>query len=566
MQGTDLFQTYQAEKALKQLRIRLLQYLLGFIFIASLLIDLAILLAKASFLTTQTGIPLVAALLSGVMFYVVSRGRLVDSIGNVVIIYLFLVSIYVYDIAPDAFLPMVLLSVTVLTSALLSRRLTFWLMQVAVLGLAFWLAARSGSNTEAFWGDNFTFGFLFTLAFGIVPLTIGGMGRFFATKLQEVAISSQRTANLLAASTHIGQAMSQMLELNELLSAAVEIIRDRFAFYHVSIFLLDEENRYAHLTASTGEIGERMLARKHRLPIDANSVIGRAAQAADVIVARDTEQESGHSYNELLPYTRSELAVPIADTEGMIGALDVQSRLPDAFTVLEIQALKVIANQLATAIRNARLFEDKERSIRENKRLFIDSETNLREIQRLNRQLTGRAWSDYLQLEHRIGGVTLSEDGFRNTANWSDEMINAGRRRRAISKDNSGKRTIAVPIELRGEVIGAIEVETSSSGDKDDTVDMIRAISQRLAVSLDNARLFEESHEATAQEQRVSEIVAQYQAASSVDELLQITLEGLAETLGAEEGAIRLGILPEDRASLSDTRPRKPEANGEKSS
>jgi hypothetical protein len=95
---------------------------------------------------------------------------------------------------------------------------------------------------------------------------------------------------------------------------------------------------------------------------------------------------------------------------------------------------------------------------------------------------------------------------------------------------------------------------------------MVRALSQRLAVSLDNARLFEESHEATAQEQRVSEIVAQYQSANSVDELLQITLEGLAETLGAEEGAIRLGILPEDKATLSDTLSRRPESNGEQSS
>ena len=90
-------------------------------------------------------------------------------------------------------------------------------------------------------------------------------------------------------------------------------------------------------------------------------------------------------------------------------------------------------------------------------------------------------------------------------------------------------------------------VLTTSQGiNQEDTIDMVRAISQRLAVSLDNARLFEESNEASAQEQRVSEIVTQYQSASTVDELLQVTLQGLAETLGADHGAIRLGLLPEE--------------------
>jgi hypothetical protein len=217
---------------------------------------------------------------------------------------------------------------------------------------------------------------------------------------------------------------------------------------------------------------------------------------------------------------------------------------------------------LATAIRNARLFEDKERSIRENKRLFIEAETNLREIQRLNRQLTKQAWADYLRTDRRIDGVTLSDSTFSNTAEWSDEMIDASRRRRAITEEKDGKRKVAVPIELRGEVVGAIELETEPTNKKDDLVDMVRTISQRLAVSLDNARLFEESNEATAQEQRVSEIVSQYQAVDSVDELLRVTLQGLAETLGAEKASIRLGAIPDISEFDSETNMPRAEANG----
>ena len=329
----------------------------------------------------------------------------------------------------------------------------------------------------------------------------------------------------------------------DLLNRAVEIIRDRFAFYHVQVFLIDDSRDYAYLQASTGEIGEQLLARGHRLRLDSNSVIGRVSLAGEPIIARDSD--SGHAFNELLPDTRSELAIPIKDSDGIIGSLDVQSRLSNAFTANEIRVLNVIANQLATAIRNARLFENQAHSLRENKRLFIESETNLREIQRLNRQLTRQAWTDYLKMDRRITGVTLEGQGFSNKADWTPEMMESGQRRRPIKGNMEGQRKVAVPIELRGEVVGAIEIELPKIDDEESTIDMIQAISQRLAVSLDNARLFEETQEATAQEQRVGELVSRYQSANTVDDLLQITLEGLIETLGADAGSIRLGRLPE---------------------
>ena len=435
-----------------------------------------------------------------------------------------------------------------------------------IFGLIVWAAFTA---TEISGGDitpDNVLSMLLTIALGIIPLSLGLFSRYFVSQIAANATQAQRSVNLLSASADIGNDVSQMLDLNVLLDRAVEVIRDRFAFYHVSVFLTDDDEKYAMLTASTGDVGERMLSRGHRLPVDSNSVVGRAAQSQEVIIARDTDGEGGHSFNELLPFTRSELAVPIADNDGIVGVLDIQSRRPDAFTETEIDALRVITNQLTTAIRNARLFEDKERSIRENKRLFIEAETNLREIQRLNRQLTRQAWVDYLKTDRRIDGVTLSDNAFQNNADWSDAMIDASRRRRAITEEKEGKRKIAVPIELRGEVVGAIELETTPSNKKDDLVDMVRTVSSRLAVSLDNARLFEESNEATAQEQRVSEIVSQYQSAESVDELLRVTLQGLAETLGAEQASIRLGAVP-DITDITevDTDPQMPvlpDANG----
>ncbi|MEL7435741.1 MAG: GAF domain-containing protein, partial [Chloroflexota bacterium] len=428
-----------------------------------------------------------------------------------------------------------------LTSALASSRWSFLFFNFMMGVVVLLVATMNVTNLTV---ENFTFG-LVVFAFGLIPLVIGVVARYFVQQLETIATQSQRSARLLSASADIGRSVSEMLDLEALLTRAAEIIRDRFAYYHVSIFLVDSNKQYANLTASTGEVGEQMLARSHRLSIDTGSVVGRSAQAQDVIVTRNAERDSGQAFNELLPDTRSEIGIPIVDNDGIVGVVDIQSRLPDAFTPTEIAALRVIANQLATAIRNARLFEDKERSIRENKRLFIEAETNLREIQRLNRQLTKDAWSDYLRGGRRVDGVTLTEEAFRNSADWTDEMLEASQKRRPMQVVQDGKQRIAVPIELRGEVVGAIELETNDRRSDDDIMDLVRSVSQRLAVTLDNARLFEESNMATAQEQQISEIVSQYQAADSVDDLLRLTLEGLSETLGADNASIRLGALEE---------------------
>ncbi len=552
-----------ADATVKRLQVRLLQVVLAFIFFASLAFVIAILVGGGDFASLSGSLPPILTVLSLILFYVVGKQRLINTIGTFVVTYMFFVSMVLYSGPDSASLMFLLFTIISITGALISSRRVFQGISTILFITVLLVSLQVGDIEEASTLESATISLL-TMAIGIIPIGIGAFSRYFIGQVIRTATDAQRTVSLLSASADIGNDVSHMLELTILLDRAVEIIRDRFAFYHVSIFLVDDNERYIHLTASTGEVGERMLARGHRLPISADSVVGRSAQAKEVIIARDTDSDSGHAFNELLPFTRSELAVPIIDNDGIVGVVDIQSRRIDAFTATEMDALRVIANQLATAIRNARLFEDKERSIRENKRLFIEAETNLREIQRLNRQLTKQAWTDYLQHDRRIDGVTLSDDLFRNTASWSEEMLDASRRRRAISNDKDGKRTIAVPIELRGEVVGAIELETEANAKKDDLVDMVRTVSQRLAVSLDNARLFEESNEATAQEQRVSEIVSQYQSAESVDELLRVTLQGLAETLGAEQASIRLGAVPDIAGIEIDTENPDPQTNGGK--
>lgn len=378
------------------------------------------------------------------------------------------------------------------------------------------------------------------LSLVIMLAVVGVTLRFFARSIRQTVEQAEQRSELLRIGAEVGQVISGIVSMNELLPRAVEFIRDRFGFYHVQVFLIDDSGDIAVLRASTGEVGKLLLERKHRLNVGSNSVIGQATLTGEPVRTDDTERAGVHYRNELLPNTRAELAIPIKDGERIIGALDVQSTEVNAFDLEQQQALQIMTNLLASAIRNARLFEEQNRNMQENQRLFIQAEANLREIQRLNRQLTKESWERFSQERGERSGITLEGNRITRNTDWSELLMQAIKMRQAIVNTAGDSTVVAQPILLRGETIGAIEIEPNANFDENDMLEILRAVSERLAVSLDNARLFEESQESSLYEQRINHIVGLYQNANTVDELLQVTLTELSQTLGAARASIRL--------------------------
>jgi HAMP domain-containing protein/putative methionine-R-sulfoxide reductase with GAF domain len=172
----------------------------------------------------------------------------------------------------------------------------------------------------------------------------------------------------------VARAITSTPSLEELLSRAVELIRDRFGYDHVSLFLLDEERRFAVLRESTGEVGALLKARGHRLEVGSQSMIGWVTANNRPRLATDVGQDPLHMVNELLPETRSEAALPLQVTGRVLGALDVQSKKRDAFTPEDLEILQTLADQLSTALLNARLAD---RSVRAADRARLISQITI---------------------------------------------------------------------------------------------------------------------------------------------------------------------------------------------
>ncbi len=466
-------------------------------------------------------------------YFMLKRGQ-VDRVSYIVIAEVMAAMFVTMDVQYWWFMLTCVLSIII--SATLARTTLYRIVVVTVLLTVLYVGVLKYGDAQAI-GDATPY-LVLAGTLGIISISI----RYFIGRATQTAQVAANSANLLQAAAATSEIIGKLLKLDELLPQAIDLIRERFAFYHVQIFLLDETGENAQLAASTGSIGQMLFERHHSLPVGSRSVIGRVTSSGQPVTANDTDPF--YHRNELLPNTRSELALPIMDGDKIIGALDVQSRRYEIFTTEVIQALQVVANQLGITIRNARLFEEQEKTALDTRRLFLESETNLREIQRLNQQLTRSGWQEYLQTRKPVSGVTLQNEGLSSGAEWSDTLREATLARQSVTSERDGHRIIAVPMVLDNEVIGAIEVEATETTRESDITEMVNAVAQRLALSLDKARLFEESQEATAREQRINDIVTRYQSVNNVDELLRITLQELSQSLGATHSSIRLGTVP----------------------
>ncbi len=330
-----------------------------------------------------------------------------------------------------------------------------------------------------------------------------------------------------AATQEIGQVATTQRNLQRLLDSVVELIVQRFSnIYHAQIFLNDAENGYAVLRASTGDAGRELLARGHRLAIGSVSVIGQATGQGRVIVARDTAASPVHRRNELLPDTRAELAIPLRVGDTVIGALDVQSKLSNTFTEGQIGVLQTMADQVAIAIENARLYEEATR--------------RAAEIEEGNRRATQRAWAEFMRDQR---AMALSRHAGAQTDTDISQLRHQAQRegRTLIGRPTErGTIPIAVPVILRGQTLGAVEWELPAQGFGEDKVALAEELAARLAVSLENARLFQESRRAVERERMVNLIAAQLAAQTSIDDLLKTAVREAGQAVRAPAVGIRL--------------------------
>jgi GAF domain-containing protein len=372
----------------------------------------------------------------------------------------------------------------------------------------------------------------------------------FQDEYQSIKHRLEMSLRDIEATQEVGRFVTTQRDQEALMNEVVNLIINVFHnIYHAQIFLVDSTNEFAILRASTGEVGRRLLERGHRLAIGGTSVIGRTTGEGVVTAVLDTEASEFHHKNDLLPNTRAELAIPLRIGKKIIGALDVQSFAANSFTDDQITTLQAMADQIAISIENARLYQESVRA--------------LDEIARQNRESTAETWRQHLyntrsrELVAWSGTPTRTEtDGLR------EQAIKTGVTQIGGMTSN---RTIpvAVPILLRGQPLGAVVWELPVVEYSDEKVALAEELVNRLSITLDNARLFEESQRSADRERVLNEIASKITAQSDIESILTTAVREVGQALRTQNVRVRLGAEGAQRKSKSQPVIRlTPTANG----
>jgi len=296
----------------------------------------------------------------------------------------------------------------------------------------------------------------------------------------------------------IGQVVTSILDPDELLARAAFMIGDELESYYTAIYLLDTSGQWAELREATGDAGKVLRENKHRVDIKGRSAIAMAIQTRQVRFALDTGAEPARFDNPLLPYTRSQLVAPLLLGDNVLGALELHSTKESAFTADDVDTYQNMANQVAIAL--------------ENSRLFREGQQNLFEMRATQRQYLQSAWSNLTEeksLEYELGD------------------------------DESAEKEIKVPLALRDQIIGQISMASTEEWTPEQR-NLIETIAAQAALALENARLVEESQTIASQERITNEIIAKIWSSSNTDGILQTAVRELGRALEAAEVEIEV--------------------------
>lgn len=357
---------------------------------------------------------------------------------------------------------------------------------------------------------------------GVLATTFNDMaGRLkeLVTNLeQQVAERTQaleRRVSQTQAAVEVGKAVAAQHQLYELLNRTTQLISDRFGYYHVGVFLLDEYKEYALLRASNSAGGTRMLARGHKLKVGEVGIVGTVAGSGQARIALDVGEDSVYFNNPDLPLTRSEAALPIIAGGDTLGVLDIQSTEENAFEENDIPSLQVLSDQLAVALQNARLLTETQQALAAVRRAYVET--------------SKEGWENLLKRITQTGfiGKQHGEVIPISTVNPKEVVVKASASGEIVlSADRS---ELAAPIQVRDHTIGVLRLEKTNKADewtRDEVADMKRLTNQ-IGIALESARLYQETRHRAELERAVSTITKRIGTEPEVESILRVTAESL---------------------------------------
>lgn len=335
-----------------------------------------------------------------------------------------------------------------------------------------------------------------------------------------------RKTEQLRSASYIARQTAEIQDLSAILNNVANLVTDQFGFYHTGIFLINETGDQAILQAASSEGGRQMIENGHALAVGTQGIVGYVAAHKKSRIAVDVGSDAVFFNNPYLPMTRSEAAIPLMIRGKVLGVLDIQSDIPQAFTLEDLDVLEALADQVSISIENAQLLDE--------------AQAALMQLEALTTVRTREAWSQKLSGRHRV--FTYTPLGLR-----------------AEKPSQSASNSVEVPLTLRGQRIGTISIARRSNEILNKVEEeLITEVANQAGLAIDNIRLLEDATQRAKQEQVVGRLASRFSQSLNIDALLQTAARELGQLPDVAEVSVFIGNETPETPSKPKSR-RRPE-------
>jgi len=393
----------------------------------------------------------------------------------------------------------------------------------------------------------------------------------------------ERHSRYLAAAAEVGRVVGTSLEPQQLMQEVVASMHKAFGFQYVGLLTRDEalkrEDQRVVLRASAGEIVEYQgddgyVMQGFALPVDETSIIGEAV----------LDQEARALQTDAPGEGASQVALPLRARNEVLGVLSIHTleEGPQPFDTDKINILQMMADEVAVALENARLFEQNRRALDTARRAYGEfvgdawaerfrkrGEWGYRYITNLEKGEQPLPWRFEADAENAVpiagaGGSEEDAAALRIPAtsstsgsvvpvegDWRPEMVQAARQGEPVKRetDSEDPSELALPIKSHGQVIGVLHLHAEDAPISPDHVAILEEVTHRLGLALENARLLHDSRQRAAREQLTANLAARMREPLDVDSVLRTAVRELYEGLGLSKVRVHLATLRSDSQS-----------------
>lgn len=318
--------------------------------------------------------------------------------------------------------------------------------------------------------------------------------------------------NQIRVSSIIAKQIAETQNISELFASTVTLLSERFRYYHVGLYILDEQKKTAFLQAASSDIGRKIIGQAFNISTsDRRNPIHYAVIQNKPSVTTDLDQIN-FVRDENFPITRSRMVLPMSVRGTVIGLLDIHSDQPRAFSNQDADITQPIADLAAISFDNIRLMDETQSLLSQ---LDINTST---QTHRTWAKLTSRQKPSYLYTPAGVRPVFSSDK----------------------RPDESG---LLVPLVLHGQKIGAIKLKRKGSTTEWSEREriLLAKIADQISLALENSRLVDEAQKNAMRDQMIASISTQIRETLDIESVIRTATSELRRVFDLKEAEIVVG-------------------------